>query len=86
MNINVKQKQNGITAVLSGFDIADVSGKVEACKAGSCACDCDTGVMERIEDINITQIDGKIQIDVTGAVDAATIAPMMQSCLMGEQS
>jgi len=86
MNIDVREKTNGITAVLSGFNIADVSGKVEACKAGSCACDCDTGVMERIEEINISQIDDKIQIEISGAVDAATIAPMMQSCLMGEKS
>lgn len=35
--------------------------------------------------IDIKDNDDKTQINVMGAVDAATITPMMQSCLMREK-
>ncbi len=85
MNIEIKDNSNGITAVLTGFSAAEIGSKVEACKSGSCGCDCDPSIMEKIENIEVSQLGDKTQISVTGAVDAATIAPMMQSCLMGNK-
>lgn len=85
MNIDIKDNGNGITAVLSGFNTADINSKIEACKSGNCSCDCDPSVMEKIENIEVSQLGDKTQISVMGAVDAATIAPMMQSCLMGDK-
>ncbi|MGE4399153.1 MAG: hypothetical protein AB7D29_06480 [Campylobacterales bacterium] len=85
MKIDIKDNGNGITAVLTGFNTLDINSKIEACKSGSCSCDCDPSVMAKIENIEVSQLGNKTQINVTGAVDAATIAPMMQSCLMREK-
>jgi hypothetical protein len=82
MNIDIKDNSNGITAVISGFSVAEISSKVEACKSGNCSCDCDPAVMEKIENIEVSQVGDKTQISVIGAIDSATIAPMMQQCLV----
>lgn len=85
MKIDITNQKNGVKARLSGFSTNDVESKIEACQNGQCGCDCDPSVMEKIEGIELTNENGGTTVTVTGDVDAATLAPMMQSCLIGEE-
>ena len=38
--------------------------------------------MEKIENIEVTGSDSETNITLTGDIDAETIAPMMQECLL----
>ncbi|MGB5965913.1 MAG: hypothetical protein WBF77_03725 [Sulfurimonadaceae bacterium] len=81
----INNTANGITATLSGFKMEDVSAKIEACKEGSCECACDPEVMKKIENIEVSGSDNETKITVSGDIDAATIAPMMQECLLNSK-
>ena len=73
---------NGINATLTGFKKEDVTAKIEACQEGSCECACDPEVMKKIENIQISGDENETNITVFGDIDAETIAPMMQECLL----
>ena len=73
---------NGINATLTGFKKEDLTAKIEACKEGSCECSCDPELMKKIENIEVTGSGSETNITVTGDIDAETIAPMMQECLL----
>lgn len=85
MNINVSNIKNGVKATLKGFSTQDLNAKIEACQNGQCDCDCDPSLMQKIEGIELKEENGDATLTVTGDVDAQTLAPMMQSCLMGEE-
>ncbi len=78
----VNNTKNGISATLTGFKKEDISAKIEACQEGSCACACDPEMMKKIEKIEVTGDGDATNIVVTGDLDAETIAPMMQECLI----
>ncbi len=78
----INNTKNGISATLTGFKKEDISAKIEACQEGSCACACDPEMMKKIESIEVTGDSNATNIVVTGDLDAATIAPMMQECLI----
>ena len=82
--IKINATQQGIKATLSGFDMKNVSEKIAACQEGSCECACDPEVMKKIDGINITGDSDNTTIEVIGDIDAETVAPMMQACLMSE--
>lgn len=84
MRINLTDKKNGVQATLQGFSTTDVSAKIEACQNGVCDCDCDPAVMQKIESIDLAENAEGTTLTVTGDVDAKTLAPMMQKCLIGE--
>ena len=83
--IKINNTANGISATLTGFKKEDISAKIAACQEGSCECACDPEIMAQIEDISITGSDDETQITVTGTLDAESIAPMMQECLLEKQ-
>ena len=85
MNIKVINQPNGVKATLTGFSTADLSAKIEACQNGRCNCDCDPEMMQKITGIELTEESGNTTLTVSGEVDADTLAPMMQSCLIGEE-
>ncbi|MDA3945388.1 MAG: hypothetical protein PF439_01750 [Helicobacteraceae bacterium] len=78
----INTMKNGISATLTGFKKEDITAKIEACQEGSCECACDPEVMKKIENIEISGSDNETHITVTGNIDADTIAPMMQECLL----
>ena len=82
----IKNTANGISATLSGFKMEDVSAKIEACQEGSCECACDPEVMKKIESIDISGNVNETYITVSGDIDAETIAPMMQECLLNSKA
>jgi len=82
--IKINATQQGIKATLSGFDMKNVSEKIAACQEGSCECACDPEVMKKIDNINITGDSDNTIIEVIGNIDAETVAPMMQECLMSK--
>lgn len=84
MNIKITDQANGIKAFLSGFSTEELNAKIEACKNGECACNCDPEMMRKIESIDLASVEGGSTITIIGAVDAQTLAPMMQECLIGE--
>ncbi len=85
MKIDITNQQNGVKARLSGFSTNEIQSKIEACQNGQCDCDCDPSVMAKIEGIELTNENGSTTVTVTGDVDATTLAPMMESCLIGEK-
>ncbi|MEN8147286.1 MAG: hypothetical protein ABFR02_06685 [Campylobacterota bacterium] len=78
----INNTPNGISATLSGFKSEEVSAKIEACQEGSCECACDPEVMKKIESIDVSGNTNETKITVSGDIDAETIAPMMQECLL----
>lgn len=83
MNIKLTDQPNGVKAFLSGFSTEELSAKIEACKNGECACSCDPEMMRKIDSIDLASVEGGSSITITGAVDAQTLMPMMQECLIG---
>lgn len=84
MKINITNQSNGVKAFLTGFKSEELSAKIEACKSGECECSCDPSLMQKIKSIDVTSSEGGSTITITGDVDAQTLAPMMQECLIGE--
>lgn len=84
MNINVTNIQNGVRATLKGFSATELGSKIEACQNGQCGCDCDPAVMQKITAIDLKEETDGATLTVTCDVDADTLAPMMQNCLIGE--
>jgi len=85
MKINITNQTGGVKAFLGGFSTQELSAKIEACQSGNCECACDPELMQKIEGIELTTVEGGSMLSITGDVDAATLAPMMQSCLIGEK-
>jgi hypothetical protein len=85
MKIDITNQKNGVKAFLSGFSTEELGSKIEACQNGNCDCACDPAVMQRIEGIELTSVEGGSILTVTGNVDAETLAPMMQECLIGDK-
>jgi hypothetical protein len=85
MKINITNQSGGVKAFLSGFKTDEISAKIEACKNGECECSCDPEMMRKIESIDVASVEGGSTITIMGDVDAQTLAPMMQECLLGEQ-
>lgn len=75
----------GVKAFLGGFNTEELSAKIEACKSGECACACDPEIMQKIEGIELSSVEGGSTITITGDVNAQTLAPMMQECLIGDK-
>jgi hypothetical protein len=85
MKIEITNQNNGVKAFLSGFSTSELNAKIQACQNGQCACECDPLIMQKIDSIELATIEGGTTISITGDVDAQTLAPMMQSCLLGEK-
>lgn len=85
MKIEITNQTNGVKAFLSGFNTSELNAKIEACQSGQCECQCDPMIMQKIDKIKLTTIEGGATVSITGDVDAQTLAPMMQSCLLGEK-
>lgn len=85
MKIDITNQNNGVKAFLTGFNTEELNAKIEACKNGECACSCDPSMMQKIESINLVMVEGGSTLTITGDVDAQTLAPMMQECLIGEK-
>lgn len=85
MKIDITNQNNGVKAFLTGFNTEALNAKIEACKNGECACSCDPSMMQKIESINLVTVEGGSTLTITGDVDAQTLAPMMQECLIGEK-
>lgn len=85
MKIDITNQANGVKAFLTGFSTEELGAKIEACQNGNCDCACDPSLMQRIEGIELTSVAGGSILTVTGDVDAKTLAPIMQECLLGEK-
>lgn len=85
MKIDIVNQTNGVKAFLGGFSTEELSAKIEACQNGQCECNCDPALMQKIEGIELTSVEGGASITITGNVDAETLAPMMQECLLGNK-
>ncbi|MDQ1340555.1 MAG: hypothetical protein QG567_1712 [Campylobacterota bacterium] len=84
MKISVINQKNGVKAILKGFNTKEISEKISACQDGACSCDCDPAMMAKITGIELKETEDGAELIVNGAVDADTLAPMMQSCLIGD--
>lgn len=85
MKIEITNQTNGVKAFLGGFSTEELSVKIAACQNGQCECSCDPEIMQKIEGIELTSVEEGSIITITGNVDAQTLAPMMQECLIGDK-
>ena len=47
----VSNTDRGVKAFITGFKTEELSAKIQECKEGSCSCDCDPEIMEKIQNI-----------------------------------
>jgi len=85
MKIEMIKHTGGVKAFLSGFSTQDLHVKIEACKIGECVCECDPEIMQKIKSIELAEVEGGSTITIEGDIDAQTLAPMMQECLMTQK-
>lgn len=85
MKIDVTNQKGGVKAFLGGFSTEELNTKIEACQNGVCDCDCDPAIMQKIEGIELTSVEGGAILTVRGDVDANTLAPLMKECLLGDK-
>ncbi len=85
MKIDITNQTGGVKAFLSGFSTEELGAKIEACQSGNCDCACDPELMQKIEGIELTTVEGGSMLSITGDVDADTLAPMMKECLLREK-
>lgn len=85
MKIEMMNHTGGVKAFLGGFSTEELSAKIEACQSGQCECTCDPAIMQKIEGIELSTVEGGSTITITGDVNAETLAPMMHECLIGEK-
>ena len=85
MRIDITNQPNGVKATLTGFNAIEIENKIQACQSGQCDCNCDPVIMQKIEGIDLKENDEGTTLTVTGDVDVDTLAPMMESCLIGER-
>ncbi|MDO9055964.1 MAG: hypothetical protein Q7U69_05405 [Sulfuricurvum sp.] len=85
MKIEMMNHTGGVKAFLGGFSTEELSAKIEACQNGQCDCACDPSIMQKIEGIELSTVEGGSTITITGDVNAETLAPMMQECLLGDK-
>lgn len=86
MKIDITNQTGGVKAFLGGLNTQELSAKIEACQNGQCECACDPEIMQKIEGIELSSVEGGSTITITGNLDAQTIAPMMQECLINNQT
>jgi len=84
MRIDITNHKNGVKAILTGFSNHELETKIGACQNGQCQCDCDPVIMQKIEGISLDTEAEHAVLTVTGDVDVDSIAPMMESCLIGD--
>jgi hypothetical protein len=80
--LKVLSTDKGVKAFVTGFKTEELSAKIEACKDGSCSCDCDPQMMQRIENIEVASEENGASITITGDVNAEELEPMMKKCLL----
>lgn len=78
----IDNTKTGVKAMLQGFKAESLQEKIDACKEGSCGCSCDPQMMQKISNIEVKNEKNGVSITITGDVDAETLAPMMQECLL----
>ncbi|MFA6191856.1 MAG: hypothetical protein WC665_05840 [Sulfurimonas sp.] len=78
----VTNTEKGVKAFITGFKTEELSAKIEECKNGSCSCDCDPQIMQKIENIEVSSENDGTSITVTGDVDAKELEPLMRECLL----
>ncbi len=85
MKIDITNQSGGVKAFLSGFSTEELEQKIQACQNGQCDCACDPEIMQKIEGIELSSNAEGSTIIVKGEVDAASLAPMMKECLIGDK-
>jgi hypothetical protein len=80
--LHVQNTQTGIKAMLQGFKAQDLQEKIDACKDGSCSCNSDVEMMQKITNIEVSQTEQGASITIEGDVNAAQLEPMMRECLL----
>ncbi len=78
----INNTAQGVNAVLTGFKSQELEKKIQDCQDGNCSCECDPEIMSKIEDISFSSSADSVTINVKGNIDAQTLAPLMQECLI----
>ena len=78
----VTNTKTGVKAFLGGFKAEDLNAKVQECQDGSCSCECDPQMMQKIGKIEVASIEDGASLTITGDVTAEELEPMMRGCLL----
>ena len=78
----IENTNNGVKAVLTGFNTQELSTKIDECKNGECSCSCDPEIMNKISNIEVGSEDDTTSITITGNIDKEELEPMMKECLL----
>jgi hypothetical protein len=78
----VTNTKTGVKALLGGFRAEDLNAKIQECQDGSCSCECDPQMMQKIANIEVSSIENGASITITGDVKAEELEPMMKGCLL----
>lgn len=78
----VSNTNEGVKAFLTGFKTEELSAKIQECQDGSCSCDCDPQIMQKINNIEVKNENDGTSITISGDVDAKELEPLMKECLL----
>lgn len=85
MKIDITNQTGGVKAFLSGFSTEELEQKILSCQNGQCDCACDPEIMQKIEGIELSSTKDGSTLILKGDLDAASLAPMMKECLIGDK-
>lgn len=78
----VNTTNSGVKAFLGGLIAEDIEAKVQECRDGQCSCACDSEILAKIENIEVSTEENGTSITITGDVKAEELEPMMKGCLL----
>jgi len=82
---NVNKTDNGVDIEFTGeVNKTDVQNMVNDCSSGQCSCNCDPSLLNKIKEMSVNGIDGKVTISLKGQeIELSEVQNAVNSCNIG---
>ncbi len=82
---NLNKTEDGVNIQFTGeVNKADVQNMVDECSNSKCSCNCDPSLMDKIKEISVDGIDGKVTISLKGhEIELSEVQNAVNNCNIG---